>query len=285
MKKTIKTILLFIICIMLSSTFVKAEDEACKITLSADKTTLAPGDEVTINLLMEDITKPTGIIEFISLLNVPDDVFEIIYEDDDELKAELGEEGCEILYNGEHDEDTSIKNPWYLMYIEEAGFGGICGASIGDPQKESQIVGRIKLKVKDDATNTQATIKLSMTSVVDAENVDSTEGSTISDSEIKLQIKGESKDKDEPVNNVVQDNNTNNTSKDNTNTGKTNTNNNIKNNTNSNANKVKNTNKQTENKATQDVPYTGIEDWIPFIFLGMVISVIAYINYRKYKDI
>lgn len=284
MKKTIKIILLFIICIMLSSTFVKAEDEACKITLSADKTTLAPGDEVTINLLMEDITKPTGIIEFISILNVPDDVFEIIYEDDEELKAELGEEGCEILYNGEHDEDASIKNPWYLMYIEESGFGGVCGATIGDPQKESQIVGRIKLKVKDDATNTQATVKLSMTSVVDAENIDSTEGSTISDSEIKLQIAGESKDKEEDTNNEVQNNNTN---KDNTstNTGKTNTNNNIKNNTNSKTNKVTNANKQTENKATQDVPYTGIEDWIPFIFLGMVISVIAYINYRKYKDI
>ena len=267
----------------MSSTFVNAEDESCKITLSSDKTTLAPGDEVTINLLMEDITKSSGIIEFVTLLNFSDDVFEIIFEDDEELKAELGEENCEILYNGEHDTDSSIKNPWYLMYVEEAGIGGICGATIGDPQLESQIVGRIKLKVKDNATTTQETVSLLATEVVDAENIEAGTGYTISDSEIKLQITGESKDKDDSANNTVQNNNTNNNISAITN--KTNTNSSIKNNTNSNTNKVTNTNKQTENKATQDVPYTGIEDWIPFIFIGIIISVITYINYRKYKDI
>ena len=40
-----------------------------------------------------------------------------------------------------------------------------------------------------------------------------------------------------------------------------------------------------DNKASNNVPYTGIEDTIPIIFILIVIATLAYINYRKYKNI
>lgn len=275
MKKTIKTILFFILCIVLFTTCVNAEDEACKITLSANKTTLKPGDEVTITLLMEDIAKSSGIVEFISALDFSEDVFDIIFEEDEELKADLGEENCEILYNGENDTDSSIKNPWYLIYIEQDGVVGIYGATGADPQVESQIVGKIKLRVKENVTTTGTTLSLLKTEVFDAENLDAQTGYTIADSEIKLQITGTSQSVTNPTTNTNTNSNTNN-----------NRNSNSNSNTNSNGNSNTNRNKtQTENKANKDVPYAGIEDYAPFIILGIIISIMAYINYKKYKDI
>lgn len=291
MRKAIKIILLFIICVILPFTVVKAEDEACKITLSADKTTLKPGDEVTITLLMENITKSSGIVEFMAGLDFSKDVFDVIFEDNEELKAELerelGIEGLEILYNGENDTDSNINNPWFSIYSEPEGIAVIYGSTLGDPQVESQIVGKIKLKVKENATTTQAKFSLLATEVYDAENIDSEVGYTIADSEIILQVTGKSE------NVTVNPGNTNTNTNNNTNTNaNTNTNTNINTNVNTNKTNMNNTiaNKNTSNvvnanKATQNVPYTGIEDWAPFIFIGIIISVIAYVNYRKYKDI
>ena len=43
--------------------------------------------------------------------------------------------------------------------------------------------------------------------------------------------------------------------------------------------------KKKTNIASNEVPYTGIEDTIPVIFILAIISVLAYINYKKYKNI
>ncbi len=125
MRKIIETILLFIFCLILTTTSVKAESEACKITLSADKTSLKPGDEVTITLLMEDITKPTGIINLLSELELSQDIFEIQLVENEELSGEIEGLGLDILYSGENDTDLSIKSPWNLFLLEEEGKYGI----------------------------------------------------------------------------------------------------------------------------------------------------------------
>ncbi len=132
------------------------------------------------------------------------------------------------------------------------------GENVGDPQIESQIVGKIKLKVKEQANSGTAIIKLVGTEVSDSESLSGeTEPYSISDSEIKLQITASSQI-----------------------TGNQNQ---IGNETD---NKIKPQNKvQTENKATGEAPYTGAEDYIPFVFIGIIISVMAYINYKKYKNI
>ena len=83
MKKRNIIILLFTIILIAIATTVNAADEACKITISADKTSVKSGDTVTVNLLMSDIKKSTGIAQFFGILEYPEDIFEIIYEEDD----------------------------------------------------------------------------------------------------------------------------------------------------------------------------------------------------------
>ena len=240
MRKIIETILLFIFCLILTTTSVKAESEACKITLSADKTSLKPGEEVTITLLMEEITNSAGIYELQTMLDFPEDVFEVQTFMDEQL-------GGELVYNGGNDTDSSITNPWYLMIEENV----LAGVSLNS-QKQSQVVGRITLKVKNSAGSTTAKIKLSETLVSD-ENGGEYE---IADSnEISLQISASSQVTGNQIGNEID-------------------------------NKIKPQNKvQTENKATGEAPYTGAEDYIPFVFIGIIISVMAYINYKKYKNI
>ena len=77
MKRNIKLLLIFLICMCLVSfsCYVRAEDEEdediCKITLTADKTTVKPGDEVTITIKMSNITNEAGVTRFISELTTP----------------------------------------------------------------------------------------------------------------------------------------------------------------------------------------------------------------------
>lgn len=276
MRKIIKLIIYFLIFIVLFTTSVNAEEEACKITLSSDKTTLSAGEEVTLTLFMSNVSKESGIANFISVLNLSDDIFEIVLIEDEELSEALEGsefEGCDILYSGYNDTDTTIKNPWYLLYLETEGSKGLYASTAADAQMEDQIVGKIKLKVKENVQATQTTISIVGTEVFDLEAILNSEttgdlvGYEIADSEIQLEIKGTSKDGASSVNNATQNN--------------TNKSNNTKNN----INKTINNQNQVENKSKQDVPYTGIEDYIPFLFIIIIISVITYINYRKYKDI
>lgn len=256
MKKTIKIILCFVIFVILLMTNVRAEDKACKISLSSNKTTLNAGDKVTITLTMSDITKSSGIVEFISALEYDSNIFEIIPEDDEELIADLEIESgeTEILYNGEN--DTTVTNPWYLLYMESDGSGGVYGSSMADPQTQQQVVGKINFKVKEDAISTSTTISLQGTEVYDSENVSESEnegdltGYEIADSDIKLQINGVAEEEEEPddimINEEIED---------------------------------------VEDIADEDVPYTGIEDVIPFALIVIVFGIVAYIKYRKYKEI
>ena len=80
MKKRNVILLFFIVILIALTTNVMAEDEACKITMSADKTTVKSGDIVTVNLLMSNINKSTGIARFGGILEYPEDIFEIVYK-------------------------------------------------------------------------------------------------------------------------------------------------------------------------------------------------------------
>lgn len=319
MKRTIKIIIYFLVFIALFATSVNAQD-ACTITLSANKTTLKPGEEVVITLYMSNVTKENGIVQFLSVLDFSEEVFEIVFDKDEELSAAFEGtefEGLQILYSGKQDTDATIKNPWYLLYMESGGSKGIFGSTGADPQLEDQAVGKIKLKVKEDVELTSTTVFISATEVFDLESILNAEstgelfGDEIADAEIQLQIDGvveeqkpnppkddEIQNTTNPNNNTTGDNEENNTQTKNesidnnntTNRNNTQTNNTQvsdttnKNNTQNNINKTNNK-VQQENKAKENVPYTGIEDWVPFIFIGIITSVMAYINYRRYKDI
>lgn len=263
-KRNIVAICLFLI-IMLFTTKVNAESEACKVSLSADKTTLEPGDIVTINILISNVTKTDGVALFCGELDFSSDIFELIFDEEDETILEDYEdfEGYSILYSGRNNDEET--NPWYVICAEESNIKAIIVSmdtayseevtAIG--AGESQVVGKIKLKVKDSAEGTTEKISLTNMEVYGENNINDTTtetpvGEEISDSTINLTIKGTEIS-------TIQENK----SKENT--------------------ELENNSK--ENLANNNVPYTGIEDTIPVIFILVIIALFTYINYKKYKNI
>ena len=181
-----------------------------------------------------------------------------------------------ILYTGEKDTDTTVKNPWYVLHVKENEQNGIFASTLSDPQKTSQIVGRIKFKVKQNIEETPAEILIKDMEAFDADAISSgaTSGDKVTDASVILTVNGTS-------GNGQQNNNgqTNNNQSNNTESGDTK--NQIKN---TQVKNIENRNKN-DNRANNDVPYTGIEDTIPVIFILAVIALLAYINYRRYKNI
>jgi hypothetical protein len=293
MKKTIKIALFFIFCIILSTTCVKAEGDEYRVTLSPDKKTLQPGDEVTITILMENTAISNGIYSFVSNIEFSEDIFDIVTEED------LGDEEIKMLYDGTNDPELiDSGNPWGVIMMNDGENKLLYAQSIEETpvgQGTSQVVGRIKLKVKSNAMPTTGKLNLlsktafdNLEVLEDPTNLDSDAGYTIEDSEqdaVQLQIVSST-----GSGSTGSSGNTGNTGS----TGNTGTTGNTGSQTSKDdyqtiGNKQNNTQKQnkvqTENKATGSAPYTGIEDYIPFIFIGIIISVMAYINYQKYKNI
>lgn len=258
-KIVLKTVIIFLLILFgINISIANAAEEACKITLSSDKSIVRAGEEVTITISMSNVSISSGLIQFGAIINYPKEMFDIITIEDEELKQEY--EGtdyalCDILYVGEKDEDTSITTPWNLLYIE-GGQEGILGISSGDPQIANQIIGRFKLKAKEDVSSTTANISVTESAVLDSEGKEY----QISDSNISLQLQESVKDnpiENEIVNNTIINNSTAN-------------------------NTVKSNN---SNIANTDHEYAGVEDIVPVIFVIAILSLISYIKYRKYKDI
>lgn len=268
-RKSIIIICLFLFIVLLATT-VNAADEACKISLSADKTTLEQGDTVTINILMSNVIKTDGISQYYGMLEYSEDIFEIILDDDASIKADYEEyTDYSILYSGRQDSDNTIKNPWYMILVKQEDKNGFVGSvdtkfsSTVQPVKsgESQIIGKIKLKVKSNATGTTAKISLKDMEVFGADSTndsttDTPKGDAISDASINLTIKEQTKDGTTSIKNIEE-----------------------------NKNKQIETKNQSANIASNEAPYTGIEDTIPVIFILAIIALFAYINYKKYKNI
>ena len=170
--------------------------------------------------------------------------------------------------------EETVTNPWYIIYAEEEGKQGFLAGidtkalETVQPVKSgsTQTIGKIKLKVKDGAEGTTASLAFSDMEVFGPNDLSDTTtdvpaGSKISDATINFTLTGmESQQEQEP-----EDQNTGFE----TTTG-----------TGTSTNKV-----NKDNKASNNVPYTGIEDTIPIIFILIVIATLAYINYRKYKNI
>ena len=281
MKKTIKIALFFVFCIILSTTCVKAEGDEYRVTLSADKKTLKPGDEVTITIVIENKTITNGIYTLLSNIQLSKDVFEIKPIETSDLEGVQ----FQMLYDGREDEEIlGVASPWGVIMMSDGENDLLMAQTLEEvavKQGTSQVIGRVKLKVKTDAKPTTAKFNLlsktafdNLDAMDDTGDFDLEGGYTILDSEqdaVQLQIVSSTGDAGNTGN---TGNTSNQTSKDDYQTI---------------GNKQNNTQKQnkvqTENKATGSAPYTGIEDYIPFIFIGIIISGMAYINYQKYKNI
>lgn len=268
MKKRNIIIACLLFILILFTTKVNAAEEACKVSLSADKTTLGPGDTVTVSIKVSNVTKTDGISQFIGALDFPSDIFEVVFEEDDEtLIADYEEyEGYSIIYSGRMEE--TVTNPWYIIYAEEEGKQGFLAGidtkalETVQPVKSgsTQTIGKIKLKVKDGAEGTTASLAFSDMEVFGPNDLSDTTtdvpaGSKISDATVNFKLTGmEPQGEQDPVGKNPGSKGTENV-----------------------------TNK--DNRAKNDTPYTGIEDTIPVIFILLIITTFAYINYRKYKNI
>lgn len=263
MKKRNIIITCLFLALMLFTTKVNGANEPCKINLSTDKTTLSPGDTVTVNLTISNVTKTNGISQFYGILDFSDDIFEIISDDDESIIADYADyEGYTVLYSGR--QDDSVVNPWYIVYVEEEGQKGII-ASVDSEYSDtiqavksgsSQVIGKIKLKVKDSAVGTAAKIALTDMEAFGEDSASDTDGdtgdNTVPDTSVSFTLKGGTEEPKQ-IQLITE-------------------------------NKIQNKS-ENDNKASNNVPYTGIEDTIPVIFILIVIATLAYINYRKYKNI
>lgn len=265
MKKIIKIMLLQVLILFFVINPVKAEEVPCKISLSSNKTSLQPGDEVIVNLSVSNTTISKGIQYISAILDYQADVFDIVYDESDLAEEKLAQfqEGEEegnvaMIYVGEND-TSATGNKWnvVLLYDEDTKTNGILAYS-EEAQTQSQTIAKIKFKVKSDAPKTDSKITLEEITVFTEDDAD--EGTKTEDTSISFSINGK-----EPV--VVEK--PENVSK-------------------------QNVNKQNENKHTtgnnqaisqKETPYTGIEDYIPAIAVIIIISIISYFNYKRLKDI
>lgn len=269
MKKIVKLILLQFLIVFLMMSTVKAEELPCKISLSSSKTTLNPGDEITVSILMSNITVSDGIQYVNAILDYSTDVFEIVYDESDlaeDKLAQFEDEGDEgnvaMVYVGEND-TTLSGNKWdvALLYDEDTESNGILAFS-EEKQTQTQTIGKIKFKVKSDAPKIDTKISLEEVSVFSIDDDD--DGMKVEDASVSFTVNGkEVAAASQPANNV----------------------NNVENRA---ENKVENKVKENTNNqdtSEKETPYTGIEDYFPVIAIVMLIAVISYFNYKKYKDI
>lgn len=280
MKRVRKIFLILIVFLFVFAIKVNAADEVCKIKMNADKSTLSPGDIVTITITASDITLEKGIATFLAEFKYNENIFELVVEQNEQLKQAISQiegmsdfEKCEVLYNGAA--NTSI-NPWYMLYFESAGQKAVFGSVVQAAQKDNQEIGKIKLKVKDGVTATTEKIEFTTIIVVDGSALETTQADTtehtVTGTNVSLTIKpkttSEGNQQIPQINNSNNNNNNSNNNKEQT----------IQNSTSGN-------NTQTNNQAPTQAPNTGVEDYLPFAFIIIAIGTFSYIKYKKYKDI
>lgn len=226
MKKVVKSLFITaILLVFLLPVTVKAD--SFNLNVKANKTSLKPGDTVEINLNLSNINAgELGINTLEAVLEYDSNVFEEVTQ-----SSFSSLNNWSITYNNE---DTEYKGK-FLAVIVVAGV------------KENQDIGKITLKVKSGAKDTNTTVKI--------KNITSNNGKQLI------------KENDKQVTFKVGNSN-NNTQ---TNTPVVNT-----------GNTSSGITVQNENLSPSKLPQTGIGNYIFFICLGILI-IAAAIGYGRYK--
>lgn len=272
MKKYISIVVLFIIVLIQFSVFVQAA-EPCSISLKPDSQTLSQSDVLTVDISMSNITVTDGITGFLAILDYSKDKFEIVVDESEDAQDVLAElegteyEGCKVVYIGQNDEDNDILNPWTLLLMESEEGSGIAGIT-NEPQKESQKIGKIKFKVKDNVTSSNSEkITLEELTVIGGE-----EDISINNAYTTVKISGS-----QSISIGTSTNSVNKASNSVSSYNKTNTN------TNKNTSTNRNSLTQT---STSEVPEAGTPIIFPIILIAVGIIVFKYKKYNdEYKNI
>lgn len=234
MRRTSKILFITFILLLLLTVTVKAD--SFKFNVTANKTSLKPGDTVEINLNLSDIDAgDLGINTLEAVLEYDSDVFEEVTQ-----SSLTSLNNWSLTYNSE---DTENKGK-FLAVIVTSGV------------KENQDIGKITLKVKNSAKTTDTTVRL--------KNVASNNGQTLiqeTDKEITFKVTST------------------------TNSGNSNTQNTPVTNTGNSSSGIIVQNQST-GQSTGKLPQTGIQNYMIYIAIGvlLIVCAIGYVGYRKMKN-
>ena len=266
MKKITKIIFLLLAIVFLMINSVYAADDPCKVSLTVTKTKLKPGDEVTLNVVMSNITHDGGINSLMAVLNLPTDVFDIDFDLSDEANelvaqfdgaVEDGDVGA--VYIGENDQEES-NNKWNAMVLVDDSAGLGLMAFNDDEQTQTQTVAKIKLIVLDDVDVSSAKVSLENIQVYGSSNdaLDVEDSNIISFTiDIDETEEIEEEEEDEPVTQAP-------------------------------VNKAPVATTTNANPSDRGAPYTGVEDYFPGFAVIMLVAVAIttyYIYIREYRNV
>lgn len=144
MKHKICILSLLFICIVTTSV------KATTVKMEADKTELKPGDEVKIQIMLENVDVDGGVNVIKGKLEYDKNIFEKVKNTDFQ-----GHNNWSITYN---DEDTASEGKWIVLNLSEG-------------QIENQELIECTLKVKENAKGKKNTIKLTELETTDNKDI------------------------------------------------------------------------------------------------------------------
>ena len=288
-KKVLSILVIFVILISALKINVNAES-GCQITL-IPQSSVEPGKEIKIELKLSNITTNDGIGAYQTTLTYNSDIFSYSSVDG----------------NGTWEKPTVNTDTKGVIKL-------VATTSDGECVKKDDTMAILTFKVNSNTAEGKYEIGLINTEVSDGNqtlNVQEYKTNIIVKKASENNTDKTDDNKNSTTNNTTDQNNTNNsnnaTDKNNTNTSNnatdksnTNTSNNVsdKNNTNkSNTTTNKNNNVTTTNttniktkdnntKVLNNYPYSGVEKIvIPIISVAVVVIVLSYFKYRRYKNI
>ena len=193
---------------------VYASNDTCKLTITPNKTQANAGDEIILNLTVSDITSKNGIAIYNGIVEYDADVFELSIQDgnDGKWKGDLIENS--VTFTKADLEAT----------------------------KESQEIGKIVLKIKNEAPTGEQKITL--------KNNEFADESSFKIADITTSIEITEKNDNNSNNNSNNNNNNSNNSNSNNNNNDNSNNNSNSNDNNNNSNNIYNGNKNNNNTNT-----------------------------------
>ena len=251
-----KFIVISIALIFLLSIVTVVNAESFSFIVSPNKTTLKPGDEFELTLKIANIdVGENGINAIEAKLQYDENIFEKVTQ-----------------------ENITSLNNWSLTYNgeETTNKGKMLAMKLSAGEKTNQEIGKIKLKVRENLTNTTSTKQTNITVV----NIATNNGTSLvneTDKEIPLTITF-----DKVSSGDTSSTNTNNSSSNNSN-----------NNNNSTVNNSSNENKQSSvsdlvkngdnTTATGNVPQTGINEivCVSTLIIPTILGIAGYIGYKR----
>lgn len=296
MKKKLLLVYVFVAFVLLCTNVYAVV--TMNVGLTADKTSVKPGEEVVVTVNLKNISNPVSSVE--GYINIDEDVFKETIKDALVIKDNKIEvtSGSTVLNKLSYAFDPTSTNADYDVVFntkKETIENNDCFLVMDLSQaiENSADILQFKFTVKDNATVKKVEDAIKIEKVV-ATSAEERTGEMSATLDINVVKANEPAEENNTVNNTVND--TENTNK-NTNTNQnTNTNKNTNTNTNANQNTNKNTNntnsannvKNTANNTNTNKDNTVAGSNIPaagagFIVVPIIIfAVLAYISYNKY---